>query len=63
MSNDKAVLHEKIVSAKLLVIVIDFKSYPSAYCLTQDRCFICSHFWNIYLKIRCTNFKDYLMWC
>ena len=33
------------MSVKLLVIVIiDFKLYPSTYCLGQDRCFICSYF-------------------
>jgi len=49
---------------KLLVInMIDFKRYPSTYCLMQGRCFICSNFqnWkNIYLKIRPTTYK-YLM--
>jgi len=31
-------------SVKLLVIVIiDFKSYPSTYCLMQGSCFICSN--------------------
>jgi len=40
MSNDKAKLYEKIVSVKVLVIVIaDFKRYPST-----GRCFICSNF-------------------
>ena len=35
----------KIVSVKLLVIVIiDFKRYPSTYCLTHGRCLICINF-------------------
>ena len=35
----------KIVSVKLLVIVIiAFKRYPSTYCLVQGRCFICGDF-------------------
>jgi len=39
-SNDKAELYEKIVSVKLLIIVIiDFKSYHITYCLMQGRCF------------------------
>jgi len=34
------------MSVKLLVIVIIvFKSYPSAYCLMQGNCFICSNYW------------------
>jgi len=38
-------LYEKIMSVKLLVIVIIvFKRYPCTYCLTQDGCFICSDF-------------------
>jgi len=42
---DKTEFCENIVSVKLLVIVIiDFKRYPSTYCLTQGRCFICSNF-------------------
>ena len=45
MSNDKAKLYEKIVSVKLLVIVIaDFKRYPSTYCLMTGRCFIYDNF-------------------
>jgi len=43
MSFEKAELSEKIMSVKLLVIVIiDFKHYPSTYCLMQGSCFICS---------------------
>jgi len=35
----------EIVSVKLLVIVIiDFKRYPSTYSILQGRCFICSNF-------------------
>jgi len=29
---------------KLLVIIIDFKHYPSTCCLMQGKCFICSNF-------------------
>jgi len=33
------------MSVKLLIIaIIDFKHYPSTYCLMQGSCFICSHF-------------------
>jgi len=33
------------VTVKLLVtVVIDFKRYPSTYCLMQGSCFICSNF-------------------
>jgi len=33
------------MSVKLVVIVIvDFKRYPSTYRLMQGRCFICSNF-------------------
>jgi len=40
-----AKLNEKIVSVKLFVIgIIDFKRYPSRYCLMQGRYFICSNF-------------------
>jgi len=40
ISNDKAELYEKIVSVKVLVIVIiDFKSNTSTYCLMHGRCF------------------------
>jgi len=46
------------MAVKLLVIaIIDFKCYPSTYCLMQGRYFICSNFYNlknIYLKIRVT---------
>ena len=36
-------LSSKIMSVKLLVIVIiDVKRYPSAYCLMKGSCFICS---------------------
>ena len=45
ISNDKAEVYEKIMSAKLLVILIlVFKHYPSIYCLTQCRCAICSNY-------------------
>jgi len=45
ISNDKAELYEKIVSVKLLVIVIKvFKRYPSTYCIMQGSCFICCDF-------------------
>jgi len=45
ISNDKAKLYEKLMSVVLLVIVIiDFKRYPSTDCLMQGRCFICSEF-------------------
>ena len=38
-----AELYQKIVSVKLLVIVIIvFKGYPRTYCLMQGSCFICS---------------------
>ena len=61
MLNDMAELYEKIVSVRLLVIVIiDFKRYPSTYSLMQGRCFICSKFEkkkNIYPKIRITYFN------
>jgi len=34
------------MSVKLLIIVIiDFKRYPSRYCLTPGSCFNCSNFW------------------
>ena len=60
ISNDKAELYEKIVSVKLLVIVIIyFKRYPSTYCLMQGRCFILATYKNIYFKIRVTSFKDF----
>jgi len=59
ISNDKAELYEKILSVKLFVIVIiDFKRYPSTNGSMQGGCFICSdfkHFNNIYLKIRITT--------
>jgi len=36
MSNDKVKLYEKIVSVKvLLIVIIDFKRYPCTYCLMQ----------------------------
>ena len=39
------ILYKKIVSVKLLVIVITvFKRYPSTYCLMQGSCFICNYF-------------------
>ena len=45
ISNDKAELYEEILSVKVLVIVvIDFKRYPSTYCLMQGRFFDCSNF-------------------
>jgi len=46
----------------LVIVIIDFKRYPSTYCLMQGSCFICSDFkhLNIYLKIRITTFKKYL---
>jgi len=48
ISNDTAELYEKIVSVKLLVIVIIvFKSYPSTYCLIRGRCVICSNFYSL----------------
>ena len=28
----------------LAIVLIDFKRYPSTYCLMQGRCFICSNF-------------------
>ena len=63
MLNDMAELYEKIVSVRLLVIVIIyFKRYPSTYSLMQGRCFICNKFEklkNIYLKIRITSFNRY----
>jgi len=37
ISNDKAELHEKIVS----VIFLEFKHYPCTCCLMQGRCFNC----------------------
>jgi len=44
ISSDKAELYEKIVSIKLLVIVIkDDKRYPSIFCFMQGRCFIFSN--------------------
>ena len=44
ISNDKAELYEKIVSVKVLaIVIIDFKSCTSTYCLMQGRCFICSN--------------------
>jgi len=60
ISNDKAELYEKLVPVKLLVIVvIYFKRYQSAYCLIQGNCFICSNFLNLifYLNIIITNVK------
>jgi len=34
----------KQCSVKLLfIVIIDFKCYPSTYCLMQGRCFICSN--------------------
>ena len=58
-----AELYETIMSVKLFIIVIiDFKCYPSTYCLVQG--FIYSNFqnWkNIYLKIRITTFNYPLM--
>jgi len=45
ISNDKAELYEKILSVKLFVIVIiDFKRYPSTNGSMQGGCFICSDF-------------------
>jgi len=42
LSNDKAEFYEKIMSVKLLVIVIIivFKRYPSIVYIMQARCFI-----------------------
>jgi len=38
-------LYETIASVKLLVIVvIDFKRYPSTNCSMQGRCSICNNF-------------------
>ena len=38
ISNDKAELHEKIVSVDFFVIVIiDFEPYPKTCCLMQGR--------------------------
>jgi len=52
-------LSSKIMSVKLLVIVIiDFKHFPSTYCVMQGSCFISSDFQNFYFKIRITTFKD-----
>jgi len=28
----------------LVIVIIDFKRYPSTYCLMQGSCFICSNF-------------------
>jgi len=28
----------------LVIVIIDFKRYPSTYCLMQGRCFICNNF-------------------
>jgi len=45
ISNDKAELYQKIVSLKLLIIaIINFKRYPSTYCLMQGSCLICTNF-------------------
>jgi len=30
----------------LVIVIIDFKLYPSTYCLMQGSCFICSDFQN-----------------
>ena len=64
ISNDEVELYGKIVFIKLLVIVIiDYKRYPSIYCLMQYRCFICSKYelrkHIIYLNIRITTFNNY----
>jgi len=45
ISNDKAVLYEKIMSVKFLVIVIIvFKHYPGTYCSMQGGWFFVSTF-------------------
>ena len=42
------IFYEKIMSVKLLaIVIIDFKRYPSTYCLMQGGCSICSVFLNL----------------
>jgi len=45
ISNDSVELYEKIMSVKLLLIVIIVsKRYRSRYSLMQGSCFICNNF-------------------
>ena len=44
ISTDIAELHEKMMTVKLLIIVIIVFNYPSTYCLMQGRYFISSKF-------------------